>query len=123
MFSGVHKHHGPLGEPQEGQPHGPHHVHFPSTVPKQILYFFGIIEVNYDTLECSKIYTNIMDPQANLKKDNPMDPSTFILQVMYYISCYIFEIIDVNYDKIDFLEYPNIMDPQKFPTKGKPHSY
>ena len=63
--------------------------------------FFGIIEVNYDKLECSKIYTNIMDPQGNLKKGNPMDLTIFILQVMYYITSYIFGIIDINYDKLD----------------------
>ena len=36
-------------------------------------YIFGIIEVNYDKLECSQVYTNIMDPQGNLEKGNPMD--------------------------------------------------
>ena len=29
----------PPGEPQEGQPHGPHHIHSPSNVLHHILYF------------------------------------------------------------------------------------
>ena len=62
-----------------------------------------------------------MDPQNNLKKGNLMDLNILILQVMYYITCYIFGIIDKNYDKL-YVSWSTqtLWTPKSYPQREAP---
>ena len=61
-------------------------------------YIFGIVEINYDKLECSQVYPNVMSTQVNLRKGNPIAVSMYIFHVMCPNKCYIFVIIDSYFE-------------------------